>query len=260
MNDLLRRLDEAPVTMVIGLAYGTLFVLSKPFEAPEEFGQRLNALGWLTGELVAAGAPWRLLSYAFLHGNVLHLLLNLSALVSLGFVLERALGSLRFLLLYAVASLGGGLGTCLLYDPRSPVVGGSGALFGMLGAAIALNMRNGRHLLDFLAFEGPRRLLGLTAINLAIGFFLPYISNTCHVGGLVAGFALTFLWLVPGKVTPRHRAWRLAVLALSLSTTFAVLMPVTRSDWLLQAAGRAASEPEAVRLLRAAAKAAAADR
>lgn len=232
MNESWRRVDEIPVTLVVVIAYVTLFVVCRPFEAPVEFRDRLDTFGWLTGTQAAAGEPWRLLSYAVLHGSVLHLLFNLSTLLSLGPALERSLGSARFLLLYVVTAFGGGLGTCLLYKPTQPVVGGSGALFGMLGCAIALNMRSGRHLLAFLDFEGPRRLMANVALNLAIGYFLPFISNTCHVGGLIAGFVLTFLWLAPGRPSARQWAWRLATTALLASLTFAALMPVTRHDWL----------------------------
>lgn len=248
MNDTLRKLDEIPVTLVTALAYVTLFVVCKPFEAPEEFHARLDDYGWLTGQQAAGGEPWRLLAYAFLHGSVLHLLVNLASLMSLGPVLERSLGSVRFLVLYVVSALGGGLGTCLLYHPNGSVVGGSGALFGMLGCAVAMNMRAGRHLLDFLSFEGPRQLLGMIAINLAIGFWLPFISNTGHVGGLVAGFVVTFLWLRPGPASAGQRAWRMATSALFLGLLFATLYPVTRFD-RLDADSAAATDRERERQL-----------
>jgi len=232
MNDALRKLDEIPVTLVTALAYVTLLVVCKPFEVPKEFYAHLEDYGWLTGRLAAGGEPWRLLGYAFLHGGVLHLLVNLASLLSLGPLLERSLGSVRFLVLYVVSALGGGLGTCLLYHPDGSVVGGSGALFGMLGCAVAMNMRAGRHLLDFLSFEGPRQLMGMIAINLAIGYWLPFISNTGHVGGLVAGFVVTFLWLRPGPASAGQRTWRLATSALFLGLLFATLQPVTRFDRL----------------------------
>lgn len=251
MNDALRKLDEIPVTLVTAVAYVTLFVVCKPFEAPEEFHTRLEHYGWLTGRLAAGGEPWRLLAYAFLHGSVLHLLVNLASLMSLGPMLERSLGSVRFLVLYVVSALGGGLGTCLLYHPNGSVVGGSGALFGMLGCAVAMNMRAGRHLLDFLSFEGPRQLLGMIAINLAIGFWLPFISNTGHVGGLVTGFLVTFLWLRPGPTSVEQRSWRLATAALFAGLLFATLQPVTRLDRLASEAEQAAEPQRQRQLLRA---------
>jgi len=233
MNDALRKLDEIPVTLVTALAYVTLFVVCRPFEVPEEFEARLAAYGSLTGFGAATGEPWRLLSYAFLHGGVLHLLLNMASLLSLGPTLERSLGSVRFLALYVVTALGSGLGTCLLYDPLQSVVGGSGALFGMLGCALAMNMRAGRHLLDFLTFEGPRLLIGTIVVNLAMGFYLQHVSNTGHLGGLLTGFVLTFLWLRPGEPSQARAAWRIAMVALFGSLLFATLEPVTRLDRLV---------------------------
>lgn len=231
MSDPLRRLDEIPVTLVIAIAYATLFVVCRPFEDPDEFRERLAQFGWASGKQVAGGEPWRLLAYAFLHGNVLHLLLNLSALLSIGPGLECALGSVRFLLLYVVAALGGALATCLIYEPGQPVVGGSCALFGMLGCAIAMNMRAGRHLLAFLEFDGPRRLLTMVFVYLLAGLVLP-VSNTGHAGGLVTGFTFAFLWLSPGPPSPLRTAWRAATVTLLASITFAMILPVTRHDWL----------------------------
>lgn len=251
MNDFLRKLDEMPVTLVIAIAYATLLVVCDPFTR-ETFAAKLESYGWLTGALCADGEPWRLLSYAFLHGDVLHLLFNLSMLAGLAPALEATLGSVRFAALYVVSAVGGGVGTCLLYAPELPVVGGSGALFGMLGAAIAINMRSGRHLLAFLDFEGPRRLIGMTVVNLVIGYWLPFVSNTCHVGGLLAGFVVTFLWLRPGEPSRHRTAWRVATAALLAGALFASLVPVTRHDWLMQAAEQERDPARAGALERAA--------
>lgn len=245
MTPSLQQIDEIPVTLAVAAAYVGLAVLTRPFEPPEQFVHNLAAYGWLTPALAAAGEPWRLLSHAFLHGGVVHLLFNLAMLLGIGPQLERSLGSLRFAVLYAIAALGGGLAVCLWYAPGQPVVGGSGALFGMLGAAVAINMRSGRHLLAFLEFEGPRRLLGMIVANLVIGLVLPFVSNTAHIGGLLAGFVATFLWLHPGAAAgPTLQAWRFALAALFAAALFASLVPVTRADWLLR---QALTETDAAR-------------
>jgi len=96
-----------------------------------------------------------------------------------------------------------------------------------------MNMRSGRHLFSFLEFQGPRRLLGVIVANLVIGWLLPFISNTAHVAGLVAGFGVTFLWLVRAREPSRLLwQWRIATTALFASLLFASLVPVTRFDWL----------------------------
>lgn len=257
MKDFLREVDDIPVTLVVAIAYGTLAVVTDMFGPGEEFGRRLFAFGMLTPGLVAAGEPWRLLAHAFLHGGPVHLVFNMMMLWNLGPALERSLGSVRFLGLYLVSALGGGLAVCLCYDPRQPVIGGSGALFGMMGAAVAMNMRSGRHAFAFLDFEGPRRLLGTIVANLVLGFLIPFVSNTAHVGGLVAGFVVTLLWLRPGDArTPALRRWRLATAALFASVLGWSLMPVTRVDWLYRQAEATADPAQREALLRAALRAA----
>jgi rhomboid protease GluP len=229
MKDLLHAADEVPVTMLVGLAYATLALLTHPFDPTAE---QLDAFGWLT-PIQAVDEPWRLLAHAFLHGGIVHLAFNTWLLVSIGPPLERALGSVRMAILYVLAALGGGLAVVVRYDIHQPVVGGSGALFGMLGALVAINMHGGRHLLAFLDFEGPRRLLLLIGVNLLLGLWIPVISNTAHVGGLIAGFAVTFSWLAkPRTPLPRAGRWRLAVVVVYAGLLFHALVPCTRHDWL----------------------------
>src|SRR5262245_505954 len=99
---------------------------------------RMGAL--LPGSL-ARGEPWRLLSCAFLHGGWMHLLLNGLVLGSLGLLLERILGTRRFLVLYGLSALGGSLVSSFFLEGSS--VGASGALWGLLTAEFALAAREG---------------------------------------------------------------------------------------------------------------------
>jgi membrane associated rhomboid family serine protease len=244
-------LEAIPVTIVVATAYVTLAFTTGMLGDFVEFRERLRDHGWLTPALVVE-QPWRLFSYAFLHGGPAHILFNLLTLIGLAPTLERSLGSVKFALLYLVSALGGALAVCLVYAPSNAVVGGSGALFGMMGGAVAMNMRSGRHALAFLEFEGPRRLLGLIALNLVLGYALPMVSNTGHVGGLIAGFAVTLLWLDPPSRSAARRRWRLAIAALFAGLTFASVMPVTRVDWLQREATRTADPARAASLWRAA--------
>ena len=228
MKSVLADVDDIPVTIVIAIAYGTMSVVTGMLPVAEDFEQRLQRFGLLVPALVAAGETWRLLAHAFLHGSIVHLLVNLWTLIVIGPALERSLGSVRFAVLYVVSALGGGIAVCMWYFPMQPVLGGSGALFGIMGALVALNMRSGRHVFAFLAFEGPRRLLSLIGLNLVIGFLIPVVSNTAHIGGLITGLALTLLWLRPGAPSRAQWHWRIATTALFASWLLWSMFPVTR--------------------------------
>lgn len=137
-------------------------------------------LGDLVG--VAHGDWWRLITAAFLHHGPFHLLLNMVALYWFGSLLERRIGSGRFVLLYVVSGLAGSAGA-LLASPTSPTVGASGAIFGILGAGLVLEQQR-----DYV-FGGSA--LGIIVINLVLTFAIPNISIGGHIGGLIGGAAAT---------------------------------------------------------------------
>lgn len=127
---------------------------------------------------VADGEYYRLVTAAFMHANLLHILLNMYALYLFGPPLEVAFGRLRFTVLYLVAAVGG---TSLSYAysaPNQSSLGASGAVFGLLGAFFVVNRRLGRE---------TSGLLVLLAINFAFGFIARGIDWRAHLGGLVAG-------------------------------------------------------------------------
>src|SRR5215204_3033575 len=100
-------------------------------------GGRVFLKGLLFGPAVADGDWWRLITSAFLHANLLHLAFNMLALWWFGAPVELFLGRARFLLLYFASGLAGAAGA-LLATPNAPTVGASGAIFGILGAALVL--------------------------------------------------------------------------------------------------------------------------
>src|SRR2546430_12955474 len=98
-----------------------------------------SELAALAGQGVADGQLWRIITGGFLHENLLHIGFNMYVLYVLGQMLEPALGSLKFGIVYAVSLLTGSLGA-LLVSPHSLTVGASGAVFGIMGAT-AVEMR-----------------------------------------------------------------------------------------------------------------------
>lgn len=179
-----------PVTAATLTAYVALAMLTGGEQILTPDPAKLDRFGAAIGARIAHGEIWRLVANTYLHGGVVHLLFNAMSLWSFGPQLERLIGSLRFLVLYLVAGVGGSVAGVLWHSPFSPLIGGSGAIFGMLGAMVALNARHGKSPLDFLQYEGPRQLVSLIFANLVLGFVIPQVSNAAHLGGLLAGFVL----------------------------------------------------------------------
>ncbi|MBA3717066.1 MAG: rhomboid family intramembrane serine protease [Actinobacteria bacterium] len=141
-------------------------------------GGNVFSKGLLFGPLVADGDWWRLITSAFLHANLLHLLFNMLALWWFGAPIELFLGRARFVLLYLVSGLAGSAGA-LLASPTAATVGASGAIFGILGAALVLE-RQRMYVLGGSA-------LTIIVINIVFTFTVSGISVGGHFGGLVGG-------------------------------------------------------------------------
>lgn len=160
----------------------------------------------------------RLVTAAFLHYGPLHILLNMIALYVIGPPLERILGWWRFLVVYLLSALGGSVAILLLADVRQPVVGASGAIFGLFAAALVLSRSVG--------FD-TRSLLITIGINFIFTFSVPGISKQGHIGGfLVGGLATLALlgWsLQPRSVGPQLRR----IQAISLAGLLVALVLAT---------------------------------
>jgi membrane associated rhomboid family serine protease len=150
---------------------------------------------------------WRIFTAAFLHVGLLHLAMNMLALLIFGSELERYFGRLRYLALYLLSVLGGAAAIQLFGDPRVPVAGASTAIYGLLGALAVLMLFHRQDL---------RGLITLLVINVLISF-LPGVSLLGHLGGLVAG-ALAAAVLVLTRTRPRAQIAGLAALAVLLLT------------------------------------------
>jgi membrane associated rhomboid family serine protease len=127
---------------------------------------------------VAAGEYYRLVTSAFMHFGIAHILFNMWALYVLGPPLEQHLGRLRFGMLYGLSALGGSVLVYLVAPIGAATAGASGAIFGLFGATFVAAKRLN---LDI------RWLIGLIAINLVITFTVPGVSWQGHVGGLLTG-------------------------------------------------------------------------
>jgi len=128
---------------------------------------------------VAEGDWWRLMTSAFLHGSIIHLGFNMLMLYWIGAPIEEAIGRARFAVLYVVSGLAGSAGALLLTDADAITVGASGAIFGLLGAALVFERQR--------AFVLGGSALSIIVLNLVLTFAVPNISIGGHLGGLAGG-------------------------------------------------------------------------
>ena len=144
---------------------------------------------------VGAGDWWRPVTSMFLHGNLLHLALNMLMLWWIGTPMEQTLGRGRFLALYFVSGLAGSAGALLLTAPNRPTVGASGAIFGILGAALVFE-RQRNYVLGGSA-------VAIIAFNVILSF-RPGISLGGHLGGLAGG---VLIGLILSRFGRAHAAY-----------------------------------------------------
>lgn len=137
------------------------------------------------------GEPWRLATYALLHGGLLHLLMNTWVLVQLGPAIERRFATARFVGIYVVSALLGGVASAAFGAGIS--VGASAGLFGVMGAGILAAHRAGTP----QAIQLRNQLLFWCGLILVVGFAGAQIGgagfdNAAHLGGLIGGLAMAF--------------------------------------------------------------------
>ncbi len=141
---------------------------------------------------------WSFLTHAFLHGGWLHLGVNGAAFLGLGHALVRMIGIGRFLVIFAATAIAGVATFGLIAQTNGPLVGASGAIFGMFAVLTAWQER-ALHRAGRSRTMIWRRIGGLVALNVVLAFGLGgLLAWQAHLGGWVAG------WLLAGMFRPRH--------------------------------------------------------
>jgi rhomboid protease GluP len=153
--------------------------------------------GNLRGAMMA-GEWWRLLTYMFLHAGGLHILMNVFALLYIGMFLEPLMGRFRFASAYVLTGVCAGLLSIVMHG-NSVGVGASGAIFGMYG--IFLSVLTTSHIERTMRRTMIRSILFFVVYNLMAGL-QGNVDNAAHIGGLVSGFAMGFVYY-PGM---KHKA------------------------------------------------------
>ena len=151
----------------------------------------------LTPVMALNGAYWQFITYMFLHGGFWHIFINMFILSMFGALLEKSLGTRRFLILY----LGSGFFSAVFYLLLSaelfiPMVGASGAIFAVI-TAFAFKYPNANVLMFFLfplKVKYAVIILGIIELFLGVLDLQMGIANFGHLGGILAGFLIMLYW------------------------------------------------------------------
>ena len=181
----------------------------------------LIRFGALVHHLIWEGQYWRLVTPMFIHIGVLHFLLNSYALLILGRIVEPILGSRRFLAIYLGSGICGCIGSLLF--TKAICAGASGAIFGLLGALLALEYLIRGSFRGMLRQGVRGSVIPVIAINLILGALVPLIDNNAHIAGLLAGFAIGYYFAAHYHAHMGHSARSTVVLALFMAAATAGL-------------------------------------
>jgi membrane associated rhomboid family serine protease len=214
-----------------------LVVLNVVLFGVQQIWPVVTTKGALIGYPLAVGGEWyRLVSSAFLHVSITHLLFNMLALWFVGGAIEPRLGRTRYLTVYLVSALAGSV-LSYAVDPVNAIsVGASGAVFGLFGALAILALR--------LRFD-VRGVIAIIAINVVIGFVPGLNINwRAHLGGLLAGTVLTAAMVY----APRAHRVLAGVVASLLVVGACAWVTVWRTDVIRQCASgeRSATQCESL--------------
>lgn len=193
-------------------------------------GMATFLLGSARRELIVDGQYWRLLTYAFLHGGVIHILFNSYALIQVARLAEEVYGSAKFICLYLIAAVAGGFG---VFFSNSGIVGASGAIFGLIGAMAVYGYRRG----DTWG-SNLKSYMVQWLIYGAIISFLPGISLAGHFWGLVGGAVMAW-FLADEDETRRSQSrmqfWKYAAVGCGLIFALSFVMTLLSARQTLDA-------------------------
>jgi len=180
--------------------------------------------------LILQGQYWRFVTPIFLHENALHVGLNMLNFAILGVAVERLVGHTRLLLIYLLTGIISIIAS-FYFSPQDISIGASGAIFGLVGAYSIFVLVH-RRAFPMWGIPALLWLVFIIGINLGIGMFVQNVDNSAHIGGLVSGFLLGWLFMPFYIMLPTqtledtHRlahSWPLALLTLAGTVGLAVM-------------------------------------
>lgn len=196
-------------TVVYSMNSGNTFALTNVD------GRTLAAFGAKGSWMMVTKQYWRLVTAGFLHGGILHFLMNTWVLMDLGARVEEAFGIARMIPIYFAATVLGFYASWL-YTPGSLSVGASAGLFGLLGAMIAFGMQHRSAIGQAI----KQHYVRWTIYGLAMGLIIPHIDNAAHLGGLAGGFGVAYLSGQPSLRPEREHFWKVAATLCVILTAY----------------------------------------
>lgn len=189
-GDIKTLIKKCPMTCLLILV-NTIFLIATFLSGGFGLGN-LFRLGGLVPYYVFEGEYYRLFITMFLHGSLIHFLLNtFFGLLILGAGLEKVIGSVKFLLIYLFSGLISSIFVLFFSNIATLTIGASGAVFGVMGAFLFIIF----YKKELLSYADKIYIRNLLVMNLIFTFLAPSISKPGHIGGLIAGFILSFILL-----------------------------------------------------------------
>jgi rhomboid protease GluP len=188
---LIAQSPKVPVTVAL-VAINTLVFIATLFAGAEwliPVGKMQIAWGSNFGPYTADGEWWRLFTSLFIHFGIAHLIVNMIALAMFGPLVERLYGTTNYLLIYLLAGMAGSLAS-ISWQPDINSAGASGAIFGILGALLAAQLRAGDTFPVDILRPIQNSTLVFLGLSLYAGFRYKGIDNAAHLGGGAAGFLM----------------------------------------------------------------------
>lgn len=188
-NNMFSKKNDRIMTIIFAVINIIIFALMYIIGNGSENKATLLKFGANMGMLTKNGDYYRLITCAFLHIGVVHLLCNLYSLFIIGQNIEYFFGKLKFVLIYFYSAITASLFVLIFQSDNTITAGASGAIFGLMGALLYFGY-------TYRGYIGNRIIssaLTVIAINLAYGFVHPGISNAAHIGGLVGGLAISYM-------------------------------------------------------------------
>jgi rhomboid protease GluP len=180
-------------------------------------GRTLFDFGAKLTQAIALGQWWRLITAGFLHGGLIHILMNSWVLFDLGSQVEEIYGWPRLIVIYLMATVFGFYASAMWSPGLS--IGASAGIFGLLGAMIALGVRHKTP--AGAAIRGVYMRWAMYGLLLS---FIPGIDMAAHIGGLAAGFVIAYLAGTPKLIEGlRERFWQIAAYGCLAITAYSFL-------------------------------------